>query len=110
MEVEKGNFPFQFAEIVEPNMQILPFSEKSNDGLTHSLICHIPDAKSLNANLLIEGKSDFELYISNPDKTIEYASEALQLSLEFEDKSQEGLALINLCQSYLFNDLYDKAL
>ena len=52
-----------------------------------------------------------EIYWSvNPDKTIEYASEALQLSLEFEDKSQEGLALINLCQGYLFNDLYDKAL
>ena len=46
----------------------------------------------------------------NPDKTIEYASEALQLSREFNDKKQEGLALINLCQGYLFNDLYDEAL
>ncbi len=52
-----------------------------------------------------------EIYWSiNPDKTIEYANEALQLSLEFNDKSQEGLALINLCQGYLFNDFYDKAL
>lgn len=52
-----------------------------------------------------------EIYWSvNPDKTIEYATEALQLSHEFEDKRQEGLALINLCQGYLFNDLYDKAL
>lgn len=45
-----------------------------------------------------------------PDKTLEYAGEALQLSLEFNDKSQEGLALINLCQGYLVNDIYDKAL
>jgi len=52
-----------------------------------------------------------EIYwIINPDRTIEYATEALQLSLEFEDKNQEGFALINLCQGYLFNDIYDKAL
>jgi len=46
----------------------------------------------------------------NPNKTIEYANEALELSQKFNDKSQEGLALINLCQGYLFNDFYDKAL
>jgi hypothetical protein len=52
-----------------------------------------------------------EIYWSiDPDKTIEYASEALQLSKQFNDKGQEGLALINLCQGYLFNDIYDKAL
>lgn len=52
-----------------------------------------------------------EIYWSiNPDKTIEYASEALQYSKEFNQKEQEGLALINLCQGYLFNDIYDKAL
>lgn len=52
-----------------------------------------------------------EIYWSiNPDKTIEYATEALQLSLEFNNKNQEGLAFINLCQGYLFNDVYDKAL
>ncbi len=52
-----------------------------------------------------------EIYwIVNPDRTIEYATEALQLSLEFENKNQEGFALINLCQGYLFNDIYDKAL
>ena len=72
MEVEMSNLPFQFAEIVEPNMQILPFSERSKDGVTHLLTCHIPNAKSLNANLLIDNESNFELYISNPDKTIEY--------------------------------------
>ncbi|MEX1383900.1 tetratricopeptide repeat protein, partial [Lutibacter sp.] len=46
----------------------------------------------------------------NPNKTIEYADEALKLSQKFNDKSQEGLALINLCQGYLFNDFYNKAL
>ncbi|AUC86290.1 hypothetical protein CW731_13830 [Polaribacter sp. ALD11] len=52
-----------------------------------------------------------EIYwIVNPDRTIEYATEALQLSLEFGDKNQEGYALINLCQGYLFNNIYDKAL
>ncbi len=52
-----------------------------------------------------------EIYWSiNPNKTIDYANEALQLSREFNDKKQEGLALINLCQGYLFNDFYDKAL
>ncbi|MBJ7881048.1 tetratricopeptide repeat protein [Gelidibacter salicanalis] len=52
-----------------------------------------------------------EIYWSiNPDKTIEYASEALQLSKEFNQKEQEGLALINLCQGYLFNAIFDKAL
>ncbi len=52
-----------------------------------------------------------EIYWSiNPDRTIAFATEALQLSLEFENKDQEGFALINLCQGYLFNDIYDKAL
>ena len=52
-----------------------------------------------------------EIYWSiNPNKTIEYANEALELSQKFNDKSQEGLALINLCQGYLFNDFYEKAL
>ncbi|WP_034041712.1 tetratricopeptide repeat protein [Wocania ichthyoenteri] len=52
-----------------------------------------------------------EIYWSiNSNKTIEYANEALQLAQEFNDKNQEGLALINLCQGYLFNDFYDKAL
>lgn len=52
-----------------------------------------------------------EIYWSiDPDMTIKYATEALQLSREFQDKDQEGLALINLCQGHLFNDSYDKAL
>lgn len=52
-----------------------------------------------------------EIYwLINPDKTIEYASEALQLSRELNNRKQEGLALVNLCQGYLFNDLYDEAL
>ena len=52
-----------------------------------------------------------EIYWSiNPNKTIEYANEALLLSQKFNDKRQEGLALINLCQGYLFNDFYNEAL
>ena len=52
-----------------------------------------------------------EIYWSiDPNKTIEYAYEALLLSRQANDNNQEGLALINLCQGYLFNDFYDKAL
>tara|TARA_R110001606_G_scaffold24958_2_gene81898 strand:- start:3386 stop:5158 length:1773 start_codon:yes stop_codon:yes gene_type:complete len=52
-----------------------------------------------------------EIYwVINPDRTIEFATEALQLSLECGNKKQEGYALINLCQGYLFNNIYDKAL
>lgn len=52
-----------------------------------------------------------EIYWSiDPNKTIEYANDALRLSRKSDDKNQEGLALINLCQGYLFNDYYDKAL
>ncbi len=41
---------------------------------------------------------------------MKYGSEALLLSIELKNKDQEGLALINLCQGYLFNNIYDKAL
>ncbi len=52
-----------------------------------------------------------EIYwVINPDRTIGFATEALQLSLECGNKKQEGYALINLCQGYLFNNIYDKAL
>lgn len=52
-----------------------------------------------------------EIYWSiDPDKTIQYASEALQLSEQYDNKEEKGLALINLCQGYLFNDIYDTAL
>ncbi|UFH34500.1 tetratricopeptide repeat protein [Flavobacterium acetivorans] len=52
-----------------------------------------------------------EIYwVIDPNKTIKYGSEALRLSIELENKNQEGLALINLCQGYLFNNIYDKAL
>ncbi len=52
-----------------------------------------------------------EIYWSiDPNKTIDYGDEALRLSRELNDKRQEGLALINLCQGYLFNDFYDRAL
>lgn len=46
----------------------------------------------------------------DPNKTLKYGSEALRLSIELKDKNEEGLALINLCQGYLFNNIYDKAL
>ncbi|MBC5837824.1 tetratricopeptide repeat protein [Flavobacterium muglaense] len=52
-----------------------------------------------------------EIYwVIDPNKTMKYGSEALRLSIEFKNKDQEGLALINLCQGYLFNNIYDKAL
>ncbi len=52
-----------------------------------------------------------ELYwLVDPDFTIKYGSEALQIAKQEKDTSAEGMALINLCQGYLLNDLYDKAL
>lgn len=52
-----------------------------------------------------------ELYwLVDPDFTIKYGSEALQIAKQEGDLSAEGMALINLCQGYLINDLYDKAL
>lgn len=52
-----------------------------------------------------------EIYwVIDPNKTMKYGSEALRLSIELKNKDQEGLALINLCQGYLFNNIYDKAL
>lgn len=45
----------------------------------------------------------------NPDQTISYASEALKMARALKNRKQEGHALLNLCQGYLFNDLYDKA-
>jgi len=74
-----------------------------------SLIIVLPNAEGKKRIPLLNRIA--EIYWSvNPNKTIKYANEALELSLEFKDKSQEGLALINLCQGYLLNDSYDKAL
>ncbi len=58
---------------------------------------------------ILNSIAEFYWFI-DPDKTIEYATEALQLSQQFNDKRQEGLALINLCQGYLINDSYENAL
>ncbi|MEO9076389.1 MAG: tetratricopeptide repeat protein [Gelidibacter sp.] len=69
----------------------------------------LPTSKSVNKMPLLNRIAEIYWAI-DPNKTIAYGSEALQLSIEFKDKSQEGLALINLCQGYLFNDIYDKAL
>ncbi|MCG8305791.1 MAG: tetratricopeptide repeat protein [Cytophagales bacterium] len=49
-------------------------------------------------------------WFKNPEKTIEYAKEALKLSREHDDKKNQGYALINLCQGYLLRDIYDQAL
>ncbi|MDN5203472.1 tetratricopeptide repeat protein [Fulvivirgaceae bacterium BMA10] len=46
----------------------------------------------------------------DPDLTIEYANQALKLAEANGDKKNEGYAYINLCQGYLYKDVYDKAL
>lgn len=46
----------------------------------------------------------------DPDKTIEFGLQALNLARKLEDKKNEGDALLNLCQGYLYNDVYDRAL
>lgn len=74
-----------------------------------SLLTLLPTLKRVDKIPLLNRVAEIYWPI-NPDKTIEYGSEALLLSKEFKLKEQEGLALINLCQGYLFNDIYDKAL
>ncbi|WP_027125323.1 tetratricopeptide repeat protein [Gelidibacter mesophilus] len=74
-----------------------------------SLLTVLPTTKRANKTAILNRIAEIYWAI-NPDKTIEYGSEALQLSKEFKQKEEEGLALINLCQGYLFNDIYDKAL
>ena len=74
-----------------------------------SLLNILPFSRGKDRMPLLNRVSEI-YWIINPNKTIEYANEALLLSQKFNDKSQEGLALINLCQGYLFNDFYVKAL
>ena len=74
-----------------------------------SLLSILPLSKGVNKIPLLNRIAEIYWAI-DPNKTIAYGSEALQLSVEFNNKAQEGLALINLCQGYLFTDIYDKAL
>lgn len=74
-----------------------------------SLLVMLPKAQAEEKLLLLNRVAEIYWTI-DPNKTIEYASQALQLAVSLENKNQEGLALINLCQGYLFNDYYDKAL
>ena len=74
-----------------------------------SLVIGLPKSTG-KERLYLLNKIAKEYWFINPDKTIEYGTEALQLSQEFNDKEQEGFAFINLCQGYLVSDLYDKAL
>lgn len=74
-----------------------------------SLLTILPTSKKAKKIPMLNRIAEI-YWIINPDKTIEYASEALQLSKKYKDKGQEGLALINLCQGYLFNNIYDEAL
>ena len=87
------------------------WDENPNDSQIEldSLLITLPQSQGIEKIPLLNRIAEIYWTI-NPDKTIEYATEALQLSVEFKDKNQEGLALINLCQGYLFNDFYDKAL
>ncbi|MGV8815659.1 MAG: tetratricopeptide repeat protein [Gelidibacter sp.] len=74
-----------------------------------SLLTILPTSKKINKTPILNRIAEI-YWVVNPDKTIEYGTEALKLAIEFKDRDQEGLALINLCQGYLFNDIYDKAL
>lgn len=43
------------------------------------------------------------------DLSIELASEALDLAKRYNNRQQEAVALVNMAEGYLYNDLYDKA-
>jgi len=87
------------------------WDENPNDSRIEldSLLTILPYSKGKDKAPLLNRVAEIYWAI-NPNKTIEYANEALLLSQKFNDKRQEGLALINLCQGYLFNDFYNKAL
>lgn len=74
-----------------------------------SLLTILPTSKGEEKMSLLNRIAEIYWAI-DPNKTLKYGSEALRLSIEFKNKDQEGLALINLCQGYLFNNIYDKAL
>ncbi|WP_413998062.1 tetratricopeptide repeat protein [Flavobacterium sp. W1B] len=74
-----------------------------------SLLTILPTSKGEKKLSLLNRIAEINWAI-DPNKTLKYGSEALRLSIEFKNKDQEGLALINLCQGYLFNNIYDKAL
>ncbi|MFZ6014508.1 MAG: tetratricopeptide repeat protein, partial [Bacteroidota bacterium] len=44
------------------------------------------------------------------DLSIELANEAWTLAKRYYDRRQEAIALVNLAEGYLYNDLYDKTL
>lgn len=87
------------------------WDENPNDSQVEldSLLIILPESIGKERLPLLNKIAEVYWFI-NPNKTIEYATEALQLSKEFADREQEGYALINLCQGYLVNNLYDKSL
>ncbi|MDO5977858.1 tetratricopeptide repeat protein [Flavivirga spongiicola] len=91
--------------------QIDVWDENPNDSQLKldSLLIVLPESMGEERLKLLNEIAQGYWFI-NPDKTIEYGTEALRLSQEFDNKEQEGFALINLCQGYLVSDLYDKAL
>ncbi len=81
------------------------YDQKYIDNLENKLPTSSVQERTEILNILSEAH-----WFIDPDKTIEYANEALKLSQNQGDKKNEGYALINLCQGYLLNDEYDKAL
>lgn len=81
----------------------------SSRALIDSLEVRLPqmsnEEKVKNLNLLAEAYWEV-----NADKTIEFGQEALTLALRLHNPTEEGYALLNICQGYLFNDDYDQAL
>ncbi|WP_242205206.1 tetratricopeptide repeat protein [Aestuariivivens insulae] len=91
--------------------QVNIWDENPNDSQIEldSLLTILPKAEEEQRLVLLNRLAEIYWFI-DPDKTIVYGAEALQLSKAYNDRSQEGLALINLCQGYLLKDLYDDAL
>ena len=81
----------------------------SSRALIDSLEVLLPQMSSeervKNLNLLAEAYWEV-----NADKTIEYGQQALTLARRLHDQKEEGYALLNICQGFLFNDAYDQAL
>jgi V8-like Glu-specific endopeptidase len=71
--VEKDATPFKFAELIEAELNILDFAAHNREQNSGILMCHVPEAKSLNAILhLSSGEGEFEIFVSNLEETEVY--------------------------------------
>lgn len=62
--------PFKFAELIEADLRIADFAQIIQEYSTMTLLCHVPEAKSLNVSIeMINDVENFELFISDAEQS-----------------------------------------